>query len=248
MKSVFKKGLVNVNIHANKANTEEPVEIEGDAAFTLSYFDLYGRAEPSRMMLAMSDIKYEDSRLNMTGVKESWPAIKPTMAGGMMPTIRFPDGRHFGESQAINRYVARITGFYPDDPILALKTDAVSEVINTTATKMSPNMNPTYKDNCDVVFDTIAPELVKFIEENLGDQDFMCGDKMTMADFVFVGEMYDIFFHMKEFDREGLTSMSEYGLDRWPKVLEANPKFDAYGQRCCAFVKEYMDKRAVCDY
>ena len=62
MKSIFKKGLTGVGTTEDKAGADIP----GDSAFQLSYFDIFGRAEPIRMMLAVAHepIKYEDVRID----------------------------------------------------------------------------------------------------------------------------------------------------------------------------------------
>ena len=44
----------------------------------LTYFNLYARAEPLRMMLCDAKIDFEDERLEFS----EWPEIKPTTPAG----------------------------------------------------------------------------------------------------------------------------------------------------------------------
>ena len=42
------------------------------AKIKLTYFNLRGRAEPSRLILAQAGVQYEDHRIQ----REEWPALK----------------------------------------------------------------------------------------------------------------------------------------------------------------------------
>ena len=43
--------------------------------YKLSYFDIYGRAEISRLMFAAAKVEYEDHRFTI----EDWPSIKSSL-------------------------------------------------------------------------------------------------------------------------------------------------------------------------
>lgn len=63
--------LVDTDLHANP---EYPVLLLLDMADRLEYFDVRARAEPLRMMYALTDTKYEDERFPFT----EWPTRKPS--------------------------------------------------------------------------------------------------------------------------------------------------------------------------
>ena len=44
------------------------------AKYKLTYFDIRGRAEMTRMAFAAADVKFEDCRVKF----EDWPAMKPS--------------------------------------------------------------------------------------------------------------------------------------------------------------------------
>ena len=44
------------------------------AKIKLTYFNLRGRAEPSRLILAQAGIEYEDNRIEQA----DWPKLKPS--------------------------------------------------------------------------------------------------------------------------------------------------------------------------
>lgn len=43
-------------------------------SYSLSYFDVRGRAEPSRMLFALAEVKYTDKRVSHL----DWPQFKPS--------------------------------------------------------------------------------------------------------------------------------------------------------------------------
>ena len=44
--------------------------------YKLTYFDLRGRAEPTRMVFAYAGVDYEDVRISFENIDEEWPPIK----------------------------------------------------------------------------------------------------------------------------------------------------------------------------
>ncbi len=93
----------------------------------LVYFNIRGRAEPARLMLAYAKVKYEDVRIPMDDAGhpgESWKELKPSRFGsylviylfvysatpmGQLP-ILYIDNEVICQSSAIYRAVARECG------------------------------------------------------------------------------------------------------------------------------------------
>merc|ERR1712244_155721 len=76
----------------------------------LTYFNLRGRAEPSRLLLAYGGIKYEDCRLTpaFEDPKE-WSELKPKTPYGSLPLLEW-DGTCIAQSMAVARFIAREVG------------------------------------------------------------------------------------------------------------------------------------------
>ena len=89
------------------------------AKLKLTYFDFHGgRGEPARIALSMGGIPFEDERVKGA----DWERRKPGTPFGALPLLE-KDGEILAQSNAINRYVGRLTNLYPSDPWQAALCD-----------------------------------------------------------------------------------------------------------------------------
>ena len=90
----------------------------------LVYFNVMGRAETARLILAQAGVSYEDKRIE----KEEWPALKASLPMGQLPVLEV-DGKTIGQSMAIARYCAKRFGLAGKDELEgALADQAVDQV------------------------------------------------------------------------------------------------------------------------
>ena len=126
----------------------------GPAEYKLTYFNARGRGEITRLMFLISGTPFEDDRVPIdfhfgrdncvteAGKHAGWEMIRPEFeaalaAGeyatgmGQLPILTVTaaacGARQIGQSMAIERYVARETGFLPIDPVEAAQVDQVAE-------------------------------------------------------------------------------------------------------------------------
>merc|ERR1711862_586541 len=78
----------------------------------LTYFDVKGRAEITRLALSYGDIPFEDERIS----HEEFASKKPSLPLGQLPVIEV-DGKTYPQSMALARYAARLSDLYPSDPL-----------------------------------------------------------------------------------------------------------------------------------
>ena len=92
----------------------------------LSYFDIPGRAELTRLVLSYGKIDFEDKRYSFATYFEQKNQLD--LPFGQLPTLNI-NGKTYGQSLAIARYAAKLAGLYPQDPLVALETDALVDTI-----------------------------------------------------------------------------------------------------------------------
>ena len=201
--------------------------------YTLHYFDIYARAEPLRCLLAHAGADWKDNRFGF----DAWGALKPTMPGQQVPCLELADGTKMGQSTAILRYIGAKHGYYPNDPWLASKCDeyieAAQDVYNEIAKPhfASENDRPALMEK---YFGAggLMPTFCKALDSDFAKGQFLCGDKLTCADFM-VGNLYVSL----------ATNAGAYGRDAWAGLLTQFPNFKAYGERYRAANSAWLSKR-----
>src|SRR6476620_6363751 len=106
------------------------------AKLKLTYFDFHGgRGKPARIALSMGGLPFEDERVKGT----DWERRKPDTPFGALPLLE-KDGEILAQSNAINRYVGRLTNLYPSDPWQAALCDEIMEAVEDITSKIAATM------------------------------------------------------------------------------------------------------------
>lgn len=101
---------------------------------TLHYFDFHGgRGEVARLALSLGGIAFEDHRI----APADWPAVRNDMPFAALPVLDVDD-EAFTQSNSINRFVGKLAGLYPDDPIDALRCDEIMAAVEDILVKVGP--------------------------------------------------------------------------------------------------------------
>lgn len=91
----------------------------------LIYFDFNGgRGESNRLAMAIGNIPFEDERVPA----KEWPSVKESTPFHQLPVLEI-DGVRITQTNSINRYVGKLAGLYPDDPLEALRCDEVMAAV-----------------------------------------------------------------------------------------------------------------------
>ena len=207
--------------------------------FKFYYFNLYGRAEPTRMMMNYKSLDFEDCRVEFS----QWPGtLKEELGGTGMPVIVFQDGRKFNQFQAIHRYIAMKCGLYPTDPAMAYDNDRICEDWNdyidmfaAPSSAKSPEEKAELSKTAFMKVCTFIDSLKPFLENKTSG--FLFGDKLMSADF-----MVGMFFTTQ------CMNPDMFGQDVIDMFLAKYPWFVAYGKRFAAENKAYLDSRPKCPF
>lgn len=107
------------------------------AKLKLTYFDFHGgRGEPARLALSIGGIEFEDDRVPLT----DWELRKADTPYGALPVLEV-DGQTLAQSNAINRYVGKLTDLYPTDPWQAALCDEVMEAVEDIINELVATFN-----------------------------------------------------------------------------------------------------------
>ena len=91
--------------------------------YTLHYFGVYGRGEAIRMLLAHANADWADNKFGF----DTWGALKPTMPNQQVPCLELANGKKYGQSNSILRFVGMKHGYYPTDPVQAAEADTLCD-------------------------------------------------------------------------------------------------------------------------
>eukprot|EP00752_Nemacystus_decipiens_P018570 g16649.t1 len=147
------------------------------ASMTLNYFPMPGRAEATRVALAYAGKEFDDKRLSGAEYGGSkW-------AGKGLPVLEL-DGAEYSQSTALLRYAGKLGGFYPDDPLTALKVDEIVMIGEDVLSQIFKCMGQ--KD--DTVANGLLEGKLKALLEvmvtkiSASPSKFCVGDSLTIAD------------------------------------------------------------------
>ena len=199
----------------------------------LSYFDLDGgRGEAARLALTIGNVPFDDHRIPFPEFGEA----RQSLPFRRLPVLEV-DGVALSQSNAINRYVGKLSGLYPDDALQALFADEVMEAVEDTIVATTQTFG---LDGDELVkarqamIENVHSVYLPMLAERLESRgDWFADGRLTVADLVA--------FVM-------VRSLGSGHLDHVPTdtVERLAPALAAHGRRVAAHpgVSAYYAKRA----
>lgn len=147
-----------------------PLQAKHDGSkIKLVYFEnIWGRAEPIRWALSVAGIPFEDARV-------PWNEFQRQSEAGEFPYATLPTmyvgDRQIGQSRAALRYVGRVGGLYPEDPVTAGQCDAVIDALADLMLQLGPSMRNNNPDEKKTMREALLPvfaEYFNYFEHALG--------------------------------------------------------------------------------
>lgn len=149
----------------------------------LTYFDFDGgRGEAIRLALTLAQVPFEDDRLG----REGFAAVREQLPYGALPVL-YVDGKPLAQSNAIARYVGKLTDLYPADPWDAALCDEVLDTVEEVTTLIGVTMplaEDLKKERRQYLVSNVLPSLLKGLQARLtqSDGEYFSGGRMSVAD------------------------------------------------------------------
>jgi len=193
----------------------------------LIYLPFRAMAEPTRFMLHFANIPYTDELI--------WgPAFQREKALDGFPFDKTPileiDGQRLAQSGSISRYVAKLAGLYPRDPLECAFADHIFEMGQEMCT-INPLINCfTGYHHQSVKFEYFRglPRIFQNLERQLGDKKYFGGVEPNFADFQMLHYLLNIFLSEDDcFSRNPTLRRYTLEMSELPGVreyLESRPE------------------------
>lgn len=215
----------------------------------LTYFNLHGAAEPTRLALALTRTPFVDDRLT----QERWKEVKPLMKYGQVPMMS-REGKQYYQSSAMLRWVGSYCGdgsLYPvfDDAETTYQIDEMLGLCDDLERAWSPcryvAMRPTTFGHPDdwpmnekaatvkrlrerfVEDEEAFPRFLTYFTERLQEAPFLCGSLPTIADCRLLPQLR--YFTLGKADHVPTTVLDDYpAIVAWVDRMMALPEIKAW--------------------
>jgi len=201
--------------------------------YKLHYFNIRGRAEVARLIMAHANVEYEDYRFEFN----DFATIKANYPLGQVPVLEV-DGKMLAQSRAINRFLAKKYGLAGKDAMEQAKVDMYVDCLEDLIPKIRPAVREymtnqrNQQDTELVLIHEVAEKhlvpYIQLIEKHLekNGSGFLVGNSLTWADI----EHFSFFSALIEMKPDLLSDVPHFKNLR--SVVENEPP-----------IKKYLDTR-----
>ena len=135
-----------------------------------------------RLALSMGAVPFEDDRIAIA----DWPERKDTTPFGAVPVLQ-AEGKTLAQSNAISRYVAKLTGLYPSDFWQAALCDEAMDAVEDLLQQIGATLflpDEEKKERREALVEGMFPLFLKQLGKNLSDNGgrYFADDRLTIAD------------------------------------------------------------------
>ena len=198
----------------------------------LIYFNLRALCEAPRMMMHRAGVEYS-YEMAWDYYKKPWSEVKQDIIFQRLPLLVVDNEIEIWQSNAISRYIAKITNNIPDNKEMAAYADSIFESAHDLFYPLNPTINVFVGENHlkhkKNLIDDILPKAFNNFEKLLQkyEGNFFLGDQVFYCDF-------NVYHHLS------LSLLLEKKvLDNYPKLKKFMINFEALEG-----IKSYLDSRA----
>jgi hypothetical protein len=105
-------------------------DMPSENEYIFHYFSFAGRGEGIRLLLNHAGVQFEDRRIQLKewNSGEASEGLKNQFPNRQVPCLELPDGRKYGQGNAILRFLGKKHGYYPTDPMEAFRCEEYIDV------------------------------------------------------------------------------------------------------------------------
>lgn len=189
----------------------------------VSYFDMHGRADLTRLILTFAKVPFVDERLSFA----QWAEIKHTTPLRKAPLMQV-DGKTYVQSMAMARYAAKVAGLYPSDTLEAFHAEMISDTL-CELFEMFVDINFHTKDAAtkaekSAAFVSEAAPLKLGMLEGLVRGKFFMGDEPSFVDI----QLFDTVHNALYKKIPGFSATEFPKLEAIAERIKADPNVAAY--------------------
>jgi glutathione S-transferase len=210
----------------------EQQQQEQQPKLKLYYFDIKGKGEPIRLLCSYAGLELEDHRF---ATRDEFLAMREgtRLVFSQVPMVEVDGKDILVQTSAIMRYLGKLSGLYPSDPIQAAKVDAMMDqetdtflgtTVLTYGTRFGINLSSTVKEKSyESISDEVLPRHFRNIEKCLlaSPTGWLAGtDEPSPADFMWYVKL-SLMTEKKELSEKIKT------LEDFPKIKAFMEKFES---------------------
>lgn len=195
-----------------------------DSKPELTYWKIYGRAEPARMLMSHLKIEWtENNNISFPPTAED----KELSEFKSFPFLKM-DGKKIGQSRGILRYIAAKHGLYPKEPYDLWRMESLLDHyadLESAMYKVFFAPEDKKEEEGKKFGEGILTTTLKILENRLKEnssQEYLVGDGLTPADVVYVSFVYSAALNPKH------AEAHKEKQDKFRALLATFPTAEAY--------------------
>ena len=139
------------------------------------------------MLLKFADLNYE-YLMSWDYFDDDWEMVNPTIPYQHMPILIVDDEHHFAQSTSIMRFLQRLAGMEPQDPVVAAKADAILQSAQELLRPLNPTVNFAVGEDFESKKESMLPDLFSRFADleralHNGGEKFFMGETPIACDF-----------------------------------------------------------------
>eukprot|EP00026_Physarum_polycephalum_P016229 Phypoly_transcript_17093.p1 GENE.Phypoly_transcript_17093~~Phypoly_transcript_17093.p1 ORF type:complete len:203 (+),score=44.59 Phypoly_transcript_17093:75-683(+) len=196
--------------------------------YKLSYFDIRGLGELSRLLFVITGTSFEDNRIPFEEDRKSWLAVKETFPFLKVPELQV-DGVRIPQSKAIERFLAKRFGLFGSSDTETAVIDGFSEQVRDISNAYFAARGDETK--LTKFWAEELPNNLHILGKNAGNNGHFVGDKITLPDVQFY------YLMSTQFDAKDKVESCLAKHENLKKIIDTVANNDK--------IKEYVSKRKV---